>query len=144
MSDLVRRASEGAGAGKLGWLDGRASRREYWLWVGPITIIDLTLEVAFPGMALFVALPGGIAIFLIMVRRFHDIGWSGFAVPAVNVVLNVSTFALLGLLGKEIGAVVALLVSFVAKIVIGAWPGQPFANRYGAPRRGKDVGEVFS
>ena len=144
MSDHVQRASEDAAPSKLGWLDGRASRREYWLWVAPLMVVDMAIAALVPAAALFAVVPISIAVFLVTIRRFHDFGWSGFAVPLMNVGFGVCSLALRALLDKSSAALVTLVLSFAVLVAVGAWPGQLVANRYGPPRRGKDVGEVFS
>ena len=143
MSDHVRRASEGARE-KPGWLDGRARRGEYWLWIGPIMVAEFFMGMLAPDFVLFLVLPAGILAFLITIRRFHDLGWSGFAVPMMNVAVGVTGFVLRSAMGTT-GSLISALISVSILIALGAIPGQRFANRYGPPRPGKkDVGEVFS
>jgi len=143
MSEHVQRGSEGA-ADKRGWLDGRASRREYWLWTVLSMVAATLVGLMVPSAALLVVFPTGLALFLVTIRRFHDFGWSGFLVVAMNVGFGLLSLALKATLDPQTAAFVTLPLSLLALIAVGAWPGQPFANRYGPPPRGKDVSEVFS
>jgi uncharacterized membrane protein YhaH (DUF805 family) len=139
MSDHLKRASEGA-ADKPGWLDGRASRREYWFWVGPSFGVAIGLDYAGVHWAIYVA---GLVIFLIWIRRLHDIGWTGFVAPLINIVVGVVNFALTKAMGPT-GAGPAGIFALLILLALGVVPGQRFVNRYGPPGRGRDVSEVFS
>jgi uncharacterized membrane protein YhaH (DUF805 family) len=144
MSDLVREASNGTGRkGGGSWLDGRANRKEYWLFVGPLFVVGTILAALGQPWAQYAT---GLGIFLLMIRRLHDLGRSGFLAPLINVAIGVLSFAAKLMLPGGLGELIVGLIAIGVLIALGAWPGQPHNNAYGPPpgKRKSGVAEVFS
>ncbi|WP_334162124.1 DUF805 domain-containing protein [Phenylobacterium sp.] len=123
------------------WLAGRANRREYWISVGVLLAV-----VVAAGM-LGLEYGGGIIAGLLMVfwiRRFHDLGRTGWWAPAILFWQAVASALAFGLGGATALAVVSLAVILVPLVWIGALPGQPFENRFGPPPGRADVAQTFS
>ncbi|MFK7938137.1 MAG: DUF805 domain-containing protein [Roseovarius sp.] len=98
---------------------GRASRAEFWWWQLfqlLLLIFIAVLSSLMPVLAgwLFLICFFGLIVptLAVMVRRLHDVGWSGLWMGA-------------GLVG--IGSI------FLS--IVWAWPGQPDMNRFGPPNR---------
>jgi uncharacterized membrane protein YhaH (DUF805 family) len=145
MSDRLEAVASGRplanGRGKRNWLDGRASRKEYWLWVGPIAALGSVLVLAgVPGAWLLFGLP----IFFFWIRRLHDIGVSGWIAPLINIALAVLAFGFGAALPPEAAVLMMLLARLTAIVVLGLWPGQPRGNAFGPPPGLRDVSETFS
>ena len=143
MNDRLQDVADGRGdKSGGGWFSQRAGRREYWLWVGPLFVLILALG-AYGKVAL--GLLAGVAILLIWIRRLHDLGRTGWWAPAINVVSNLTAFALQGLLPNGAGAVLGLLLYCAVIIALGTLPGQPHANEFGPPpgKPGKDLSDTF-
>ena len=143
MSNFVQDASEGVGrAKKTPWLDGRANRKEYWLFCGPLFVAALVVgALNIPGVTLVL----GVGIFLIWIRRLHDIGRSGFLAPMINIAIGVSAFALKAFLAPDLAALLYGLISVATLVTLGVIPGAQQANRYGPPPgRKADVNDVFT
>lgn len=141
MSENARRFADG---GKRGWLDGRANRKEYWLFVGPLFVVGSILVAMGQPWAQYAS---GFGMFLLMIRRLHDLGRSGFIAPLINISIAVLSFAAkLILPGNAAAALIVALISIGVLVALGAWPGQPHANNFGpAPGKPKPgVAEVFS
>lgn len=122
------------------WLEGRCRRREYWLWVGPAMTAILVLGAI---RLQLVAFPIGVLVTLVWVRRFHDLGRSGWWAPVVNIAVNVVSWAAVFLLGDVGGGVAALLFLAGAVITLGAVPGQPGRNEFGPPPGKRSVIDAF-
>lgn len=121
---------------------GRASRAEYWMAVGLVTLVGLMLP--------RVGASGGAGVMLIFtIRRLHDFGRSGWwsALPlaaAVPVGVALAAHPILGSLlyaGLIVGAV--MFTAFV-----GLMPGDEGPNRFGEPqplfRRKRPLADMFS
>lgn len=124
-----------------GWIAGRCQRREYWMWVVPWIIAVGTLAVLTPGSELILGIP----LLLIWIRRLHDLGWTGWLAPVINILVGIVGFAGVMLFQKDAGALVQGFASFAALIALGALPGQARTNEYGPPpgRKEKDLSETF-
>lgn len=117
-----------------GSLMERIGRTPYWLLLG--------LEsVALAGVWIFFSVgpPIGMAVVLPTVSRLHDIGRSGWwalglFVPGVQVQTLFATGPEL-FPGSKLIAIIASVLLVGTLVVIGALPGQPGANRFGAPPR---------
>ena len=107
-------------------LEGRTGRREFWLALAMVLIQFLLLCLpAFWNLYLLI-LPGvfvlaaAVPIYVMLVRRIHDIGWSGW-------------WILLAIL-PAVGEIILLFMALIA--------GTPGANRYGpVPGSGTSRGE---
>lgn len=142
MNEKLQALSGGGGGAKPpGWLDGRARRREYWLWVTPALIVGMGLA-AFkvPGASLIMGVP----ILFMWIRRLHDLGHSGWTAPFINVASNVLGFAAIGLIGGAAGGLIAMVIYLGVIVAMGAIPGQPHSNKYGPAPGKKAVAEVFT
>lgn len=83
MSDRLQDAVSGAGPKKgFGdWIAGRANRKEYWLWLGPIlAVLFVAGFMGIPGVELVVALP----MWFAWIRRLHDLGRTGWWALVIN------------------------------------------------------------
>ena len=149
MSDRLQ-AATGGEAGSSGgrfdrWIGGRANRKGYWLWVGPLLIGGGGLSAAGVPIVEYVF---GFGIFLVWIRRLHDLGWTGWIAPLINIAV-----AIIGLIeatvlpqGLESGLVRGL-AALAAILVLGVLPGQARTNRYGPPpgkRADSDLAETFA
>jgi uncharacterized membrane protein YhaH (DUF805 family) len=138
LHDVASGRAEPKARGIGGWLAGRAARREYWTWVGPLMILAFLLgAVGLPALGLLVSVP----ILLIWIRRLHDLGYSGWLAPLINIGTSIVVFAS-GMMG-EVAAIVGSLVSLAPMIVLGVLPGEARANEYGPPPGTAKVGATF-
>lgn len=148
MSDRLQAIADGASGprqtGVGGWFAGRARRREYWLWVAPALLVGSALAAGrVGGTALIIGLP----VLFAWIRRLHDLGYSGWFAPVINIAVNVSGFAAMGLLSPTAGGLVSLLFYLAAVLALGVLPGQPKVNEFGPPpgrRAARNLGETFS
>lgn len=139
MNDPVREAASGRPGQRENWLAGRSDRKEYW-----ICAIVLIAVYAVLGAVGFEAGSGASAwaMLMIQIRRFHDLGRTGWWAAA----LLVGQFAVavpLAFMGP-LGIGLATLISLAVLVVMGAIPGQPFENRFGPPRGQRPLSQVFS
>lgn len=146
MNDRLQGATSGdARAGKQGfgrWIAGRANRKEYWIWIGPILVLDILVAMTAPPLMFLLA----IGRLLIFIRRLHDLGWTGWLSVVINLGLSVGNFTFGLLAGPEVGALMTSLMLLVVIVTLGCIPSQPRNNEYGPPpgRRRDDVAETFS
>lgn len=149
MSEENRLERAAGGAGGLGpktgfssWIGGRCRRREYWAWVVPIIAGMVALELTgIPFITLLVSIP----LLMIWIRRFHDLGRSGWFAPLINVVTNVLGMMLTATAGADIAGITKSLMFFTAVIALGSIPGERRKNAFGHPPGGvRDVAETFS
>ena len=155
---------------KYATFDGRAGRVEYWWFVLPLLAIyfggDLVIEELYNADAVetaeamdVVLFVFGITLFLpfvaVTIRRFHDVGLSGWWVPAIWATVfaletaSTHQHAITVLttsdgqatasgisLNPIFGALLALTaLLYIAEIIICLWPGQKMENRFGPPSR---------
>jgi uncharacterized membrane protein YhaH (DUF805 family) len=143
MSERLQNVTSGASEPKLrgfqGWMAGRARRKEYWLWVGPITIAMVLIE-AF-GLTVL-TFPLGLVMLFIWIRRLHDLGHSGWWAPVINLGVAILSW-LTSVAGAETGALLAGLLSLAPILVLGILPGEASVNEYGPPVGVVDVKETF-
>lgn len=111
------------------WLAGRAGRREYWLYVGLLVIAGLILRYAPP----IVPLAFNAILILVQVRRLHDLGRSGWWAAWATLAPLILGVLLFYVAGEEIATLVGVVLELILVILIGAWPGDPEANRFGPP-----------
>ena len=123
------------------WLAGRANRREYWLSVG--ILVAVLVAAGLLGLEYGGGVLGGV-LMVSWIRRFHDLGRTGWWAPAILFWQAVAGALAFGLGGEVALALVSLPVALVPLVWIGAVPGQPFENRFGPPPRRPDVAETFS
>lgn len=122
------------------WLAGRSDRREYWVLVALIVAINVALSFVIEDGA---SVGSTAAFMFVQIRRFHDLGRSGWWALA----LLVGQFAVmlpLMFLGGDSGVLASLLIALGVMIAMGAIPGQPHENRFGPPRGKRSLKEVFS
>ena len=136
-SGHVKAKSRGLG----GWFEGRGRRREFWAWVAPAMIAAFALGAV--GQA-WAALPFGILVTCAMIRRFHDLGRSGWWAVVVNVASRAVSFLAAAAFGPDLGAAVSLLPFLAVIVVLGALPGQRDRNAFGPPPGRRDVAEAFT
>ncbi|WP_337186013.1 DUF805 domain-containing protein [Phenylobacterium sp.] len=141
MTDRLQQATSGRAGLKLGWLSGRANRKEYWIWIAPLLVIEILLFGLGPVATLAVA----IVRLLVWIRRLHDLGWTGWIAPIFNVAASVLAFALQFALGPDPAALAAAGVVLAGIVVLGCLPGQPFDNEFGPPpgRKAANPAETF-
>jgi uncharacterized membrane protein YhaH (DUF805 family) len=145
MSERLRGLADGAGGppqrGFSSWIGGRARRREYWLWVAGVMVLAVVLSaLKMPGATLFAGLP----ILFAWIRRLHDLGYSGWFAPVIDMGVNVAGFAALGFLPQPAAGAAAALLYLAALVIMGVLPGQPARNEYGQPHGKPLATEVFS
>jgi len=145
MSERLQEAANGAGPRKgfSGWIAGRANRKAYWLWIGPIFAALFVIGfIGIPGVELLFALP----VLFTWIRRLHDLGRTGWWAPLINIVIGIIGWLEAGVMtaGGE-GGVLQSLFALAAMIALGAIPGQREANPFGPPpgKPGK-LAETFS
>ncbi|MFN4176405.1 DUF805 domain-containing protein [Phenylobacterium sp.] len=78
---------------------------------------------------------------LIQIRRFHDLGRTGWWAVALMAAQMAAAFALVSL--GDVGVGITALIGLTAIAVVGAIPGQPVENRFGPPRRQRPLTEIF-
>jgi uncharacterized membrane protein YhaH (DUF805 family) len=146
MSDKLQEATSGPvvpEGGFSGWIAGRANRRSYWLFVGPsIVVIEVTALLGMPWGRWLVIIP----ILFAMIRRFHDLGRSGWLAPLVNIATNVIGFGLRAFTPQDVGLGLTTLLYYGVLLTLGLIPGQPRRNEFGPPPGLKkaDLKETFS
>jgi uncharacterized membrane protein YhaH (DUF805 family) len=145
MSDRLRAIASGDAEPKPrgfgGWIAGRARRREYWLWLVPLIVVQSMMAVGgYPALALLMSLP----MLLITIRRLHDLGFSGWFAPIINIGINLSGLLLGAVMPGQAASGVAGLIYLIALIALGSWPGQSRANEYGPQPGPKPPTEVFN
>lgn len=138
MTDPVRAAADDRAGKRANWLAGRSDRMEYWAYV--LMIVAILAIMSMVGFDAGSGVSAG-AMFVIHIRRLHDLGLSGWWALA----LMVGQFAVaipLAFLGL-LGVVLAVLVGLAVLVAMGAIPGQPGENRFGPPRAKRSLREVF-
>ncbi len=123
----------------VNWLGGRASRKEYWIFVGALLALSSALTMA--GLASSTGWIG--ALNVIWIRRFHDLGRTGWWAPAILVAQLAASGAAL-LVNEDLGLAVGFVSTLVAIITMGVIRGQPGDNRFGPPPGRATVGETFT
>jgi uncharacterized membrane protein YhaH (DUF805 family) len=146
MSEQLQKLTSGGGAPKRGfsaWIGGRANRKNYWIWMGPIVaILVLSGLLGIPGLELVFGLP----MLFVWIRRLHDLGRTGWWAPLINVVIGIVGWLETGVTspGGE-GGIGQGLFSLAALVILGALPGQGRSNVYGPqPGRRSELGETFA
>ncbi|HLZ74756.1 DUF805 domain-containing protein [Phenylobacterium sp.] len=126
------------------WIAGRGRRREYWAWLVPLLILEIVIGMT--GAAAFAQLCG-LPMLLAMIRRLHDLGYSGWFAPVINVFVAVMLFAAKGFLPPMAATLAGALISLIAIVGLGALPGEAKRNEYGDPPgrpAGKRLADTFS
>lgn len=125
---------------RVNWLAGRSDRREYWAYIGILFGLTIVLSVVLPNVSNYGATP---ALVIIQIRRFHDMGrsgwWAAALLAAQFAVMLPILFAL-----PDTGIVVVALIGLGVIVAMGAIPGQPHENRFGPPRGKRGLKEIFS
>jgi uncharacterized membrane protein YhaH (DUF805 family) len=144
MSDRLQDVASGRtkvlGGGN--WLKGRSNRRQYWVLVGPVIVVQSVLGLVGAASAGRVL---SVIITLAAIRRFHDLGRSGWLIVGVNVGAPVLGFAAKAILPSE-GSLIGPCAYLIAIAILGAIPGQAGENQFGPgmdPKRSSIV-ETFS
>lgn len=144
MSGKLDEVTRGTNRGKglLHIFSGRASRREYWLWCGPLLPAILVLSAVAPILGTVLS----IALLIPTIRRLHDLGRSGWWIAGFNASTNAMAMLGAGVEG-DAGAVLAIIAGVIylgGLIALGCVPGQPEGNAYGpSSRRKQDLSETF-
>lgn len=145
MTDKLQEAASGRTGPTRGfsaWIAGRARRREYWAWVAPLIVALFALELAGVPLAGLIV---GIPMLMVWIRRLHDLGRSGWFAPLINIVSNGASWLFMAFSSVEVAGLVSLAILVAVLITLGAIPGQPRINAYGAPPgRVGQVAETFS
>jgi uncharacterized membrane protein YhaH (DUF805 family) len=143
MNDRLLDVASGRTAPRSGWFEGRANRKEYWLWAAPVLVVGLALTALVSPLFAYVQ---SIAFTCLWIRRFHDLGRTGWWVAAINVGVNAITFAGVFVGSQDLLSAAGGFVYLAAIAIMGALPGQPEANEYGPPpgRKGASMAETFS
>ena len=108
------------------WLQGRSSRREYWIHVGLLIAVGLALANPAP----FMSLVGAVVLLFVQIRRVHDLGrsaWWAFAAFVAPLIclplMRVTSVETVNLVGE--------LLTLMMIALVGAIPGDRAANRFG-------------
>lgn len=133
MDDRLRSITSGKAEpkrGKLGgWLAGRASRREYWLWTVLIILVSAAVSfLGFPAAAIIVSWP----YLLVAIRRAHDLGWSGWLPFLVNLGIAI-VGTVIGILVGDVAQAVVMIGQLILLIGLGVLRGQASENEFGPP-----------
>jgi len=110
------------------WLAGRASRREYWLYVAPLVAVSLLLADAPPAVDLLLLL----ALILVQIRRIHDFGRTGWWAVAATAAPLVA-LPLIAVQSEYVTGLVGAAITLIFIVGIGAAPGDRGDNRFGPP-----------
>lgn len=120
-----------------GILAARGGRVEYWAWVAGTMVAGALLSLAFQDTYVGFTLSGWLVL-LGYIRRFHDLGLSGWWAIAMRIGQSVVAALAVGLLGAVIGGWVALFFLIAPVLALGAIPGERAANEFGpGTRRGR-------
>lgn len=123
------------------WLAGRSDRKEYWVFVATVMAISFALSFV-PG-DLSTTSFGGV-VFVIQIRRFHDLGRSGWWAVALFAGEILAALAIVALLPRDVATGLATVADFAIIAIMGVIPGQPHENRFGPPRGKRSLAAVFS
>jgi uncharacterized membrane protein YhaH (DUF805 family) len=128
------------------WLEGRCDRREYWMWVAPLVVLGVIASLVIGKWAGLVNLPIAYVIILVSIRRFHDLGWSGFAVIPLFLLMFLGSYLLPAAFGDHQGPILSFTFAQAVRATLGIFAGQPHANKFGPPpgKPKPGVAEVFS
>jgi uncharacterized membrane protein YhaH (DUF805 family) len=116
------------GGGWTWWFAGRASRREYWIYIGLLIVLGVVFSYSPPAVNLVMYL----VFTVIMVRRVHDFGRTGWWAWAAAA-LPFSAMLLLMVTSETVASLVSLVITVALMIAVGAIRGDPGANRFGPP-----------
>lgn len=132
---------------------GRARRQEYWMFVLLNTVfliiagvIDDFINSDFSGNSGIVSLVYNLFVFLpslaVMVRRFHDVGKSGWYVLVFfGAVFGTSFFSVIMHVSTSIPMILILLASVIWSLIILATDSQPGKNKWGSNPKTGDFDE---
>ena len=112
------------------WVRGRSGRLEYWLWTAILLLVSYRAAMA---LAPLVPLIVTILALAVQIRRFHDIGVSGWWVVALGLGQLLIFAVVAALAGEDWGVSIASWALLPALAVLGLIPGQKVANRFGPP-----------
>ena len=112
------------------WLQGRASRREYWTSVALLFGVGLAMEYFPGGPQLETGL--GAVLILFQVRRIHDFGRSGWWAVAATLAPAILPLPLVAF-DSFAAIMTGLGLELLFLVMIGALPGNPHDNRFGPP-----------
>jgi uncharacterized membrane protein YhaH (DUF805 family) len=112
------------------WLAGRASRREYWIWVVAAFGLSVILgELIHSGGSSAMT----VVLICAQVRRLHDFGrtgWWALGATLAPVAVMIPVWIAVSL---TVGLLAAVVVELALIVWIGAVPGDAGANRFGDP-----------
>lgn len=117
----------------LGFLEGRSNRVDYWTVIAIVLALSVGLRLLFGGHG---ALIQEVVLAFIAVTRLHDIGRSGWWAAGALAIEYVGALALAANLRPDQYETLApWIVGYVVLcvIILGAWKGDPGANRFGPP-----------
>jgi uncharacterized membrane protein YhaH (DUF805 family) len=135
MSETAKRPAWNA------WLSGRSDRKEYWAFVGIVVALSIAISLI-PGAPTSTGSTG--AMLIIQIRRFHDLGRTGWWAVGLTVAQFVVMLPVLLLAPEEIGLAVVGLIGIAVIVGMGAVPGDRYENRFGPPRGKRSLKEIFS
>jgi uncharacterized membrane protein YhaH (DUF805 family) len=151
----------------IAWLNGRANRAWYLVWVVAFYVLSYTLslwvqpllvEGGTPKVTVFLivtltSLVAGMTFLTQQIRRFHDLGRAGWWVIALNLPTLLLFFTpMVGVVDQDLAmdfvrSQAPPILRWIQKglVVLLAVPrGQPGENRFGVPHTGRSFGEIFS
>jgi uncharacterized membrane protein YhaH (DUF805 family) len=123
------------------WLAGRSSRKEYAISVALVVGGTIALSYVYSGLG-----TGGLvgAILVFQIRRFHDLGRTGWFAVLLQLAMLAAGVACIALLGEVTGSIVGGLINIAGVVALGLAPGQSGDNRFGPPPGRKLAAEAFN
>ena len=124
------------------WVRGRSGRLEYWLWTAILLLVSYRAAMA---LAPLVPLIVTILAIAVQVRRFHDIGVTGWWVVGLWLGQLVVYAVTAAVAGEDWALLIATFALLLAQAMLGLIPGQKVANRFGPPAGRRPVAsDVFN
>jgi uncharacterized membrane protein YhaH (DUF805 family) len=117
------------------------------MWVVPLVLLGFAASLAIGRWAGLVTLPIAYVIILFEIRRFHDLGWTGFAVIPMFLLMFAGSHLFPAGFGPHQGPILSSLLAQALRAALGVLPGQPHANRFGPQPGGArttNLKETFS
>ncbi len=140
MADPHSAASVAAPSSFLGWVGGRAGRREFWTHVAMLFALSFALSYLPPvlnihrnGVRALLQVSPSVILTLLQIRRVHDLGrsgWWGVAATLAPMVLIVPVMTVAAL---DVATITGVIFELLLLGAIGAPPGDPDENRFGPP-----------
>lgn len=126
--------TRGAAPTRRSYFAGRSNRAEYWFGVVVVFLVSIGLGFV-PGLSDNVSTASTGGFIVVMWRRFHDFGRTGWLSVVAMVVLIVVSLILVMTAGLIAGLIMALVLQVGLIVWLGARRGDAGENRYGPPSR---------